>query len=87
MRDKQEKLQELKWQLINVLTQMNEISPVQFHDIDCDDCVYNFSDVVLDENDKRVYIEIAMWHDNLPAHKNSPLKDSRGNEILPQKGE
>ena len=75
----------LKQQLISVLTEMNKIKPVQFHDIDCDDCVYNFSDVVIDEKDDRVYVEIAMWHDNLPAHAEHPLRDVHGKEILPKK--
>lgn len=80
-----EKLAILKEQLIDVLTEMDKIKPVQFHDIDCDDCVYNFSDVVIDDRDDRVYIEVAMWHDNLPAHKEHSLRDGRGNQILPKK--
>jgi len=82
--DEQKRLGVLKQQLIEVLTEMNKIKPVQFHDIDCDDCVYNFSNVTIDEDENRVYVEIAMWHDNLPAHKDNPLKDGRGREILPQ---
>lgn len=78
------KLDELKQQLVNVLTEMDKIKPVQFHDIDCDDCVYNFSNVVIDEDDNRVYVEIAMWHDNLPSHKVNHLKDGRGKDILPK---
>lgn len=83
--DEQSQIAMLKTQLIDVLHKMNKIRPIQFHDIDCDDCVYNFSDVVIDERDGRVYIEIAMWHDNLPAHAEHPLKDGRGREILPKK--
>lgn len=78
------KVAKLKEQLIDVLTQLNAIKPVQFHDIDCDDCVFNFSDVVIDETDDRVYVEIAMWHDNLPVHAENPLYDSRGKVILPK---
>lgn len=78
------KVAKLKEQLIDVLTQLNAIKPVQFHDIDCDDCVFNFSDVVIDETDNRVYIEIAMWHDNLPIHEDNPLKDGHGRDILPK---
>lgn len=78
------KVAELKEQLIDVLTKLNAVKPVQFHDIDCDDCVFNFSDVVIDEADNRVYIEIAMWHDNLPVHAENPLKDGRGKVILPK---
>lgn len=80
-----DELDRLKTQLVSVLEQMEKIRPVQFHDIDCDDCVYNFSDVVTDAKDNRVYVEIAMWHDNLPSHANSPLNDGRGNPILPRK--
>lgn len=83
--DEQSQLDILKNQLIDVLHKMNKIRPVQFHDIDCDDCVYNFSDVTISEGDNRVYIEIAMWHDNLPVHAEHPLKDGRGREILPKK--
>lgn len=82
--DNQGKLEQLKKELINVLTEMNKIKPVQFHDIDCDDTLFNFSDVVIDEGDDRVYIEIAMWHDNLPAHAANPLRDGRGRIIRPQ---
>lgn len=78
------RIDELKQQLIEVLTEMNKIRPVQFHDIDCDNCVYNFSNVVVDETENRVYVEIAMWHDNLPAHAENPLKDGRGRAILPE---
>ena len=80
-----ERLLELKNQLISVLEEMNKIKPVQFHDIDCDDQVFNFSDVKIDEEFDRVYVEIAMWHDNLPAHAEHPLKDGRGRDILPEK--
>lgn len=30
-------------------------------------------------------MEIAMWHDNLPAHAEHPLRDGHGKEILPKK--
>lgn len=78
------RLEELKVELIKVLTEMDKIKPVQFHDIDCDDCVYNFSNVSVNEGDNRVYVEIAMFHDNLPSHKDSPIQDSRGRDILPE---
>lgn len=78
-----ERIQELEEQLISVLTEMNKIYPVQFTDIDCDNCVYNFSDVVVDKADGRVYIEIAMYHDNLPVHAENPLHDNRGKIIPP----
>lgn len=45
--------------------------------------VYNFSDVTLSEEDNRVYIDLAMWYDNLPDHKDDPLYDGRGHKILP----
>lgn len=77
------RVDELKQQLIDILTELDKIKPVQFHDVDCDDQVFNFSNVKVDETEDRVYIEIAMWHDNLPAHAEHPLKDSRGREILP----
>lgn len=80
------RLDELKDQLIEVLTEMDKIKPVQFHDVDCDDQVFNFSNVVINESENRVYVEIAMWHDNLPVHAASPLKDGRGRDILPQNG-
>lgn len=79
------RIDELKQQLIDVLTEMNKIKPVQFLDIDCDGGVYNFSDVAVNEKDDRVYVKIAMWHDNLPAHEVIPIKDSRGHVILPEK--
>lgn len=79
-----ERIEELKEQLISVLTELNKIRPVQFVDIDCDNGVFNFSDVKVNEDDDRVYVEIAMWHDNLPAHVGHPLKDGRGRDILPQ---
>lgn len=80
------KVAKLKEQLIGILTELNNIKPVQFHDVDCDDCVFNFSDVKVDETDDRVYIEIAMYHDNLPVHAEHPLYDSKGKAILPAQG-
>ncbi len=79
-----ERLLELKAQLIGVLEEMNKIKPVQFWDVDCDNTVYNFSNVSISESDDRVYIEIAMHHDNLPSHAANPLRDGRGHEILPE---
>lgn len=78
------RIDELKQQLVNVLTEMDKIMPVQFHDIDCDNQVFNFSNVKIDENDGRVYVEIAMWHDNLPSHADRPLDNGRGKPILPE---
>lgn len=78
--------EELKQKLIDVLTELDGIMPVQFHDIDSDDCVYNFSGVKVSEQDNRVYVQIAMWHDNLPAHRENPLKDGHGRDILPNNG-
>lgn len=78
------KIEELRAELIAVLTKMDKIMPVQFHDIDCDDCVFNFSDVTLDKINNRVYVEVAMWHDNLPAHRANPIKDGRG-RVIPAK--
>lgn len=78
------RLEELKNQLVEVLTEMDKIKPVQFCDVDCDNQVFNFSGVSIDENDGRVYVEIAMYHDNLPAHAKKPLKDGRGRDIPPQ---
>lgn len=82
--DRKKELEVLKEELIEVLCKLDRIKPVQFHDIDCDDRVYNFSDVVIDEKDDRVYVEIAMWHDNLPIHEDNPLKDGHGRDILPK---
>lgn len=81
------RVEELKEQLIDVLTELDKIKPVQFYDIDCDGCVFNFSNVRVDEENNRVFVEIAMWHDNLPAHAERPLKDGRGRDILPEKKE
>lgn len=81
-----EKVEELKQKLIGVLSEMNDIMPVQFHDVDCDGCVFNFSGVQVSEQDNRVYVQIAMWHDNLPAHRENPLKDGYGRVILPNNG-
>lgn len=81
------RLEELKKELIDVLTKMDQIKPVQFCDIDCDNQVFNFSGVSIDENDNRVYVNIAMWHDNLPSHEQHPLTDGRGREILPLKSD
>lgn len=76
-------LERCKSELVELLGKMNRIMPVQFVDTDCDNGVYNFSDVKIDETDHRVYIELAMWHDNLPDHKAEPLDDGRGRKILP----
>lgn len=81
------RLDELKQQLIDVLTEMDKIKPVQFVDIDCDNQVFNFSNMVIDEEGNRVYVEIVMWHDNLPAYEEYSIKNSRGMEILPEKRE
>ncbi len=77
-------LDELKKKLIDVLTEMKEIKPVQFLDIDCDNQTFNFSGVSVDEVDNRLYIEIAMYHDNLPVHASNPIKDAAGRPILPE---
>lgn len=78
------RIEELKQQLINVLTEMDKIMPVQFCDVDCDNGLFNFSDVTIDEEDNRVYVEIAMYHDNLPTHAVTPLHNARGKAILPE---
>lgn len=35
---------------------------VYFHDIDCDDCVYNFAGVVEDEKGD-IEVQLTMWED------------------------
>lgn len=79
--DLQERILELRNKLIDVLVELDEIKPVQFRDIDCENSVFNFSDVTLDEKEGKVFVDIAMWHDSLPSHALHPLKNSRGNVI------
>lgn len=76
------RLDELKEQLFKVLGEMNEIAPVQFCCVD-DESVMNFSNIVKSEEDNRVYIELSAYHDNLPVHRDNPLKNSRGEDIKP----
>lgn len=76
-------LERYRTELIDVLTKMNRIMPVQFVDTDCDNGVYNFGEVTLSPEDNRVYVELMMWNDDLPAHKDEPLYNGRGRKILP----
>lgn len=79
----EERLEELKKQLVDVLTELDKIKPVQFLDVECENCVYNYGGVDIHEGDNRVYVELLMFHDNLPSHKDNPLKDGRGSLMLP----
>lgn len=80
-----ERIKQLNEQLINVLTELDKIKPVQFLDVECDESVYNYGGLEVSEEDNRIYIRMLMYHDNLPAHKENPILDNRGMTILPEK--
>jgi len=73
----------LKQKLIGVLEEIDKVAPVQFLDWESE-YVYNFLDVAEDPGDGRVYIRISGVYDNLPAHRASPLRNSRGDLLLPE---
>lgn len=79
----QQELKKLEIELAEVLDKINKIRPVQFHDIDCDDQLFNFIGLEVDDIENKVFVQIAMWNDNLPSHKENPLVDGRNNVILP----
>ena len=81
-KDRSCELNLLQKELEEVLAKINSIRPIQFLTVD-DDCVHNFIGLSESVEENRVYIQLGMWNDNLPAHRDNPLKDNRGNPILP----
>lgn len=77
-----ERLVKLQEKLIQVLTEIDQIAPVQFLDWESE-YVYNFLGMRVSPEDGRVYIQISGIYDNLPAHEENPLRDSRGAPMLP----
>lgn len=78
----QDTLESLFAELVDVLERIDKIRPVQFLDFESE-YVYNFLRIRESPTDDRVYIEVSGCYDNLPAHCDLPLRDSRGGKLLP----
>lgn len=70
-------------ELVHILEKLDRVAPVQFLDEDSES-VLNYIGVRLDELDGSVYVRLSRYYDNLPAHRENPLKNSQG-QIIPPK--
>lgn len=70
-----EEVRNLKEELVQVLSHLDEIGNVVFEDTDCEGNLYNFKDVVYDSTTKCVKVQLSMWDDRLP-NKDGKLRNS-----------
>ena len=54
-----EQIKQLTTELENVLSKMSKLGELQFHDEDCEGCLYNYYGVEISGN--KVYIRLRMW--------------------------
>jgi len=70
-----EEVRNLKEELVQALSRLDEIRNVVFEDTDCEGNLYNFKDVVYDSTTKCVKVQLSMWDDRLPD-KDRKLRNS-----------
>ena len=70
---KEVQINELRKELVDLLTRIDAVAPIVFEDKDCDcGSCYNFCNLTYDSETDEACIELTMWTDSLPAHKEKP---------------
>lgn len=69
--------------LVAALERLNAIKPIQFMDYESE-YVYNYLGTRINEEDGRVYIWVSGVYDNLPSHRDNPLRNGRRELMRPK---